>query len=215
MYGDTMPKKEKEFPPKDMKELEEIFYGKTGDGKDVDWGRYRRYGSWVQGEALSPTFEAAAKQIFSPLGNAEKIHEIKGKKTFDFKIDQSKILLEITSLGVPLTALPTIFTDDLLFRKIQEAVAHITEKDNPELPDYFKGGVIFYETVFNWITKFHLKLDSELPRLTGLPDSKLDFLAFAAQSASIPVVFYVKDGPLVEVRKTAFADKNYKIIVFG
>ena len=49
-----------------MKELEEVFYGKNADGKDIDWGKYRRYNDWINTEARSPTFEAMAKQIFSP-----------------------------------------------------------------------------------------------------------------------------------------------------
>lgn len=219
-----MPKKEKEFPPKDMKELEKIFYGESGDGKDIDWGRFRRYGNWVQGEAYSPSFEGVTIQIFSTLGIVEKIREIKGKKTFDFRINESKILLETTSLTVTLTSLPATFDDSFLIRKLQEAIVHVKEKDTPALPDFFKGGIIFYETVFNFITRFHLKLDSELPRKTSLLDSGLDFLAFFPQPASIdgrssfdayPIVFYVKEGPLVGKFTKTFAGKNYTIIVYG
>ena len=92
-----MPKKQGEFPPRDMKELEEVFYGKNRDGKDIDWGRFRRYESWIHGQTYSPTFEGLAKEVFSPLGNVAKIPEEKDKKTFDFKIEQAKILLETTS----------------------------------------------------------------------------------------------------------------------
>jgi hypothetical protein len=219
-----MPKKEKEFPPKDMKELGKIFYGESGDGKDIDWDCFRRYGSWIQGEAYSPSFEAVTMQIFSPLGIVEKIREINGKKTFDFRINQSKILLESTSLTVAFTVLPTTFDDNLLFRKLQEAIVHIKEKDAPALPDFFKGGIIFYETVFNFMTRFHLKLNSELPRLAHFLDNGLDFLAFVPQPASIdgrssfdvfPIVFYIKEGPLVEKFRNTFADKNYIVIVYG
>jgi hypothetical protein len=161
-------------------------------------------------------------QIFSPLGKVEKIPEIKRKKTFDFRIDQSKILLEITSLAVTLTVLPTTFNDDWLFRKLQEVIDHVKEKDTPALPDFFKGGAIIYETIFNLMTRFHLRLDDELPRLARLLDNELDFLVFVPQPASIdghssfdefPIVFYVKDGPLVETFRVAFGNKNYRIIV--
>lgn len=217
-----MPKKEREFPLKDMNELEEVFYGKSGDGKDIDWGKYRRYNDWLQTEAQSPTFEATAKQIFSPLGNVEKIPEIRGKKTFDFRIDQSKILLEVTSLGVTPTALPTTFNDNLILRKLQEAINHIKEKDTPSLPGFFKGGAIIYETVFNLMTKFHLGLDAQLPVTTGILNNELDFLAFIPQPASIdghdsfdefPIVFYVKEGPLIDLFRSAFQNKKYTIFV--
>lgn len=198
-----MPKKE--FLPKDMKDLEEIFYGKSGDGKDIDWERFRKYRNWIQTEAYSPMFEAVAKQIFSPLGKVKKIREIKGKKTFDFRIDQSKILLEITSLSVPLTALPTNFDEKWLLRKLQKAVDHITDKDTPALPDFFKGGMIIYETIFNLMTRFHLKLDAQLLGVTQTLNNDIDFLAFIPQPASIdghssfeefPICFLCQGWPL-------------------
>lgn len=162
-------------------------------------------------------------RFFIPLGKVKKIPEVKGKKTFDFRIDQSKILLEVTSLSTVLTSLPTTFNEELLVAKLQEAIGHMLEKDTPALPNFFRGGIIFCETVFNIMSRFYLKLNDKLPELIALSRSGLGFLVFAPQPASIdnmdssnvfPIVFYVKEGPLYELFKRIFKDKNYKILVF-
>lgn len=156
------------------------------------------------------------------MGEVKKIAKQKHKKTYDFRIDQAKILLETTSLSVTLTALPTTVNDDWILSKLQSAVDHIKEKDTPLLPDFFRGGLIVYETVFNFLTKFHLKLNGRLASLTGFLNDSLDFLAFAPQPASIdnissldqfPIVFYVKEGQLAELFRTVFKEKNYTIII--
>jgi hypothetical protein len=130
--------------------------------------------------------------------------------------------LEITSLSITLSVLPTVVTDKWLFGKLEAAVDHILEKSASSFPGFSKGGAVIYETIFSLLTRFHSKLDTRLLSLTRILDNELDFLAFVPQPASIngkssfeeyPTVFYVKDGPLVEIFKTAFRDKSYTIIV--
>ena len=103
---------------------------------------------------------------------------------------------------------------------MESAVSHVKEKDTPSLPTYYRGGIIVYETVFNLLTRFHLKLDEQL--VHQLNFDSLDFIAFAPQPASIdngsslelfPVVFYVKRGPLATLFQQLFGKKHKVMVV--
>lgn len=225
-----MTKKKKDHVPRDIEDLERIYYGLNKEGKNVDLHRKRGYEDWLRAQVMSPSFEDYVKEMFAPLGNVEKVPENKKRPTFDFKIDDRRLLLEVTSLNIDETYLRNLSRADIL-RKLSVVVEHILTKDASQFPLYRKGGVIFYALTFNlyskhfWsnkILKFHNLLDDKLPQMSRILDNDLDFLVFFHEPASIndksswdlyPPVFYVKDGLLGEEFEKAFQGKNYKFMI--
>ncbi|MEK0318783.1 MAG: hypothetical protein QQN43_04330, partial [Nitrosopumilus sp.] len=80
---------EKNSVPKNIEELEEIFYNQN---KKEERKRHRDF---MKTKILSPFLENEANYIFKDF-KFKKIRE-KGIKTFDFKDDSQKTLAEITS----------------------------------------------------------------------------------------------------------------------
>jgi len=216
-----MTKKKKEHVPRDMGDLEEIFYGPNKDGRNVNLNRQKRYLDYLRTQVLSPRAEEDAKKIFAPLGKIEKIPETKKQTSFDYKIDDRRLLLEITSLNVDETY-PTNLTRMDVLKKLKDAIDHILAKDASPFPGYRKGGAIVYTLIFNFFSKFHELLDDKLPETSEMFKNDLDFLVFLPDSASInnknsrevfPTVFYVRNESLTEEFKKAFQGQNYKIVM--
>jgi len=215
-----MTRKNRDYVPKNMSDLEEIFYGQKKDGRNVDLYRQKRYLDWLRTKVLSSTFEIHAKGVFAPLGKIEKIPENQKRTSFDYKIDDRRLLLEVTTLNID-EAYPTRLTKQDTLKKLGAAIEHIVVKDDSPFPGYRKGGAIIYTAVFNLFSKFNKLLDDKLPKTSGMLNNDLDFLAFFHEPASInnksswehyTPVFYVKDSLLAAEFKKAFHDKNYKII---
>jgi len=215
-----MTRKNKDYVPKNMGELEEFFYGPKKDGRNVDLYRQKRYLDWLRTLVLSCAFEDQAKAMFCPLGEMEKIQENQKQPSFDFKIDDRRLLLEVTTLNIDETY-PTRLTRQETLMKLRAAIEHVLAKDASPFPSYRKGGVIIYTAVFNLFSKFNRLLDDRLPKTSGMLDNNLDFLAFLHEPASInnesswkhyTPVFYVKDSFLAAEFKKAFHGKNYKIM---
>ena len=207
--------------PKDIDDLEKIFYGPNKNGKNVDLYRQRRYLDLLRTQVMSPAFEGDAKAMFAPLGKMEKIPENQERPTLDYKIDDRRLLLEVTSLNID-EAYPTRLTGGETLKKLKGAIDHILTKDASAFPGYRKGGVIIYTLVFNFFSKLDKLLDDKLPEISGMLDNDLDFLVFLHEPASIsnksswelcPPVFYIKDALLAEEFKKAFHGKNYKIVM--
>jgi len=216
-----MPRKDKDYLPKNMEDLEKIFYGSNKDGRDVDLYRLRRYLDMVRTKNQSPASEDYAKKRFAPLGKIEKIPENQKHTNFDYKIDDWKLLLEVTSLNVDET-FPTNLTKRDTLKKLEGAIDHILTKDSSSFPGYGKGGAIIYTLTFNLFSKFSELLDDKLPKISEILKNDLDFLVFIPEPASIdqkssleifPPVFYVKGESLAEVFKEAFKCQNCKILL--
>lgn len=214
-----MPRKKKDYLPKDMDDLEKIFYGPNKDGRKVNLFRQRRYLDNLRTQVMSPRIEGEVKKMFATLGKIEKIPETQEHTNFDYKIDARSLLLEVTSLNIDETSSRNLTRMDVL-KKLEVAIAHILAKDASPFPSYRKGGVIVYTLLFNFFSKFDNLLDDKLPEISGMLKNDLDFLVFFHESASInnkdsrevyPIVFYVKDKSLAVEFKNAFQRQNYKI----
>ena len=219
-----MSRKKKDYVPKDMEDLETIFYGPNKDGRNVDLYLQKRYLDWLRSQVLSQAFEDSVKKMFSPLGETEKIPESQKRPNFDYKIDDRKLLIEVTSLNIDETSPGDLtrrhLTRDEVLKKLKTAIDHVMDKDGSPFPGYRKGGAIVYTLPFNLFSELNKLLDEELPEMNEMFGNDLDFLIFFPQPASIenrsswevfPPVFYVKDRSLAEEFKKAFQGKNYKI----
>ena len=210
-----MPKKNRDHVPKDMEELEKIYYGPDKDGRNIDLFRQRRYEDNLRTHVLSPKHEDDVEKMFAPLGIIERIRENKKRPTFDYKIDARKLLLEVKSLNVPPASENLTKLD--IFKKLEGTIDRILTKDPSPFPGYRKGGVVVYTLIFNFKSKFDKLLDNNLSKDMGMLKNNLDFLVFFHESASInnksswelyPIVFYVKDESLAEEFKNAFRSRN-------
>jgi hypothetical protein len=216
-----MPRKTKDHLPRNMEDLEKIFYGPDKDGKKVNLFRLRRYLDNLKTQVLSPSFEGDVKKMFAPLGKTEKIPENQEHTNFDYKIDAQRLLLEVTSLNINETSPRNLTRMDVL-RKLEVAIEHILAKDASPFPKYRRGGVIVYTLIFNFFSKFHKLLNDKLPEISGMLNNDLDFLVFFPEPASInnkdswkvfPIVFYVKDPFLAREFMKVLHRQNCKIFL--
>lgn len=117
-----------------IKDLEELFY--NSDNKE----QKEKYESAIKTEILSPMLEDEAKKIFQPIGDAVKINPDRNSKTFDYEIKNKKILLEVTSIDIPVED-EKISTHNV-DKKIKKAFRHI--RDKQYTGNFICGGIIFY-----------------------------------------------------------------------
>jgi len=179
-----MPRKKKDYLPKDIDDLETIFYGDSKDGRKVNLFRQRRYLNNLRTQLMSPRNEDDFKKRFATLGKIEKILETQDHTTFDYKIVARRLLFEVTSLNIEETSPSNLAKNDVL-RKLEVAIDHILAKDASPFPSYRKGGVIIFTLIFNFFSKFDKMLDDKLPEISGMLNNNLDFLVFFHESASI------------------------------
>ena len=198
--------------PKNIEELTEIYYGPNGNKRN-------KYENWAKTKIISPQYEKEVIAIFGSIGDVVKISRSRGK-TFDFKIDEEKILIEVTSLDSE-TDQNSVMTEDKIVSKVNEKISHILEKDKSSFQDYYTGGVIFYTTILNFRSELGVLIqDSDFIKKCEITESDVDFLVFLPESASInnqdsrkmcPPVFYVKNKSLLRLFSEKFSDKEYLI----
>ena len=123
----------------------------------VDLEKLKKYEDFQKTKILSPSNEDEIIEIFKPIGQAVKIPERKDKKTFDFRIDDEKILIEVTSLDSGIDS-HTIITENKILSKLLKAVNHIIEKDEIDYQNYYLGGVIFYTLFLTTLKVSHRTL---------------------------------------------------------
>ncbi len=197
--------KKKDYLPNNIEALEEIYYGKNMNGKDLNSERRKKYEDYIRSKFISPGREQEIMELFSPIGELEKIKRKEGEATADFKCENEKLIIEVTSLDIPSDQ--DIKID--LIAKMNRAIGHIEEKDTSEFQDYSKGGIIFYSVEFNFFSKIGEIVNStNILGETIFPASTLDFLCFIPDLASIndrssrelfPPVIYVKKKELREL----------------
>ncbi len=199
------------FLPKDMKDLEDMFYNQARLEDRM------KYESWIQ-DQLSPEQEKEIKNLFSKLGNCEKIPEDDSKKTFDFKITESQILIEVTTINLQLGETTVIDDKRIISGKVRNAIKHIKDKDASEFNGYFRGGVIYCSSILLSLTSlWDILLNPDMRKKIISPD--LDYIIFLPKTASInqsdsrtlyPPLVFVKTT-LISKFKDNFPN-NYMII---
>ena len=152
--------------PKDMEDLADIWYNPCREKERTQWA------SHVQ-DMVARDSEKDTKQLFSGFGECVPIKKGRGK-TFDFKIDGSKILVEVTTINLPEGKNPSNDVPSLE-RAIAKAVKHVTEKDYSDFPGYARGGVA-YCTVMCELTDMWEVLESGGAKIVS--EHGLDYMVF-------------------------------------
>ncbi len=185
--------------PKDMEDMTDMFY----NPERIE-GR-KRYESYIQANILSKLQEDVVKKIFGKMGKCEKIPTVDHQETFDFKIADAKLLIEVTSINTEPGE--NVVNPDAyhILEKIKKAISHIVSKDASQFPDYFKGGVIYCSTIINHFTSlWQLLYVKDFVKEIGITSSGLDFVLFIPESASInridsdmvypPIMFVINES---------------------
>jgi len=200
-----------------IEDLYKVYYGPDLDGKNVSKNEIEQYE--VDLRALVTKWrEEEVKQIFSYLGKVERVPRSNRKKTSDFKIEDEKLIIEITSINtapvgeqdedgcIPLN-LP--HNEDAFIEKINRGIEHAEEKEDTR--GYSKIAVIHNDpAMFGLKPDFMEKLfDPDFIKKTGFLSSSLDGLMFLPPKLAIlgddsdikipGSVCYVKEQKMVDL----------------
>jgi len=198
----------KKFQPKDIDELANWTYDPSKTKEKQRWE------SGLQNMSAGEQ-EKGVKSIFSVFGECKKIPR-ESYKTFDFSIDASKLVFDVTTINPPFNADVINGDPEFLVSQIRDAMEHAEEKDTTNFSDYHKGAVIYCSSTLVAITDLWAILENEVV-LETLRSSNLDFVVFLPQESSVisiashhPKVIVRKDD-LNELFKT-YLPKNYDVI---
>jgi len=203
----------KKFYPKDIHDLENIFY----NPKNAE--RKRRYLSYVDSKIHDDVREAEAKRIMNNFGESQKITTTR-RKTPDFKIEENKIVYEITSIQysererVTQAIKPRSkkdFIDDL-----NKAIQHALEKDYSDYENYQKWVIIFIDTILAVMCNYtNYAANPSIVKETIFGNSDLSYMIIVPfpsnLSDELAHVAYTKDVNLVKELAEELP-KSFKVI---
>ena len=162
--------------------------------------------------------ELLTKKWFSTLGEVEKIPDRKGG--YDFKIDKCKLLIEVTWINSEKRATKRTdrlyeikpLTDDDFYYKIQDKVVHL-EKDRTEHSGYRYGGIIFWDTLFDFIQHplTHKNFTESFPFDYGIMEYDWEYLVLCEEPSigdRPPAIIYIRNGELVDLLNTVFSGQD-------
>jgi hypothetical protein len=190
----------KKFLPKDMHDLENIYY----DPKQAE--RKRKYESFIDAEVVDKTREAEAKRVMSGFGESVKISTALVKKP-DFKIEERKIVYEITSIQCSdeerITQKIQPRTEQDFIKDVNKALEHALEKDYTGCRDYLKIAFIFVDTITAALCKYtEYSATLSIVKQTIFPDSNVDCIILTPTPSSISEkmahVAFAKDARAVK-----------------
>jgi len=162
--------------------------------------------------------ESITKKWFSVLGEVEKISDKEGG--YDFKIDKIKLLIEVTWINSEKRRTQktdkiyeiTPLTDDDFYYKIRDKVKHLV-KDRTKYSDYYYGGIIFWDTLFDFIQHplTHNNFTDTFPFEYEIVKYDWEYLILC-EEASLPdrppVFIYIRNNDLVDILKPVFSDQH-------
>ena len=176
-----------------IEDMYKVYYGLNLDGKNVSKNEIEQYEDDLR-TLVTKWREDEVKQIFSYLGKVERVPRSNRKKNSDFKIEDEKLIIEITSINtapageqdengrIPLN-LP--HNEDAFIEKINRGIEHAEEKEDTQ--GYSKIAVIHNDpAMFGLKSDFMKKLfDPDFIRKTGFLSSSLDGLMFLPPKLAI------------------------------
>ena len=191
-------------PPRDMEELEDIFYAGDHD-------KLKRYLDWMDSTILSKQREDILEESVDPSILVSKVKERKGIKTPDRIIEEEKLYVEVTSIKTQPTITERYEPPDFA-RKINEAIVHAEEKDKLGQEDYDIGCMVFGDLPTILLGKM-LKKESitEHVKNSRFLESEVSFLFFRATDAVVQKIKSDMEGRTKELTNT---HSLYRPIIF-
>lgn len=106
----------------------------------------RAWDSHIQ-NILSSLQEDEVDRIFAPLGKVDKILSTTNNSTSDRKIDSTRMLIEVTTIGIDEVSGVVRQDSPYWIRKINQALKHLKKNNVAQFSGYYKGGVIYLDSV--------------------------------------------------------------------
>ncbi|EMR73037.1 hypothetical protein MCGE09_00262 [Thaumarchaeota archaeon SCGC AB-539-E09] len=164
--------------------------------------------------------ERDIKRLFSVLGRVDKIPDKHG--TYDFKIDDVKLLIEVTWISEEKNVIIyKELLDNEFFYKIRDKVEHVC-KDHSNYPEYTYGGVISWDTRFNWrqVEGTHKNFKESFPFEYDINNYDWKYLVFleeprVPESDSPPAYIYLKEIRLIPLFQRVFENKLHVMYVLS
>ena len=180
-------------------------------------------GWWVTFQ--SAQVERIAKKWFSALGKVEKI-PTSIVPTYDYKIDRVKLLIEVKWINSenrgtkvsPGMWVTKQLTDEDLFHKMLAKVMSL-QKDASNYPSYYRGGIIFWDTIFDFLQHplTHTNFTATFPFDYEIFDYDWQYLILCEEPSvgdRPPAFIYIKKRELIEPLKKVFEKQYYIMYVF-
>jgi len=193
-----------------MRDLEDIYY----DPKQAE--RKRRYESFIDAGPSNDSREAEAKRTMSSFGESVKIPTAPVKKP-DFKIEESKIVYEITSIQCSeqerITQRIQPRTEQDFINDVNKKIDHTLEKDYTDYQDYLRVVFIFIDTILVALCNYtEYAATPSIIKQTVFSESDIDCIILAPAPSSISEemthVAFAKDVPKAKI----FEEKLPKMI---
>ena len=121
--------------PKDIEELERVYYDPCPNKKKEQWASHTQ-------NTTSKRNENDAARILAQFGKCDKIPRGPGK-TFDFEIKESKMLAEVTTINPSVDSIQASQCVPRLEKSIKKALGHADEKNPSRFPGYARGAVVY------------------------------------------------------------------------
>lgn len=177
---------------KTVEDLEKIYYGHNKDGKNVAANEIKEYEDYKRTEIISKLREKEIQKHFTPIGDVKRISRCQNK-TNDFRIENKKILIEVTSINtvvigdqdefgnIPIN-LPS--NENEFIERINRCIEHAEKKEDDI--GYYKIAVIYYDIAILGLRKALVKklFDPEFIRKTRFSYNSVDTLIFLPPKAS-------------------------------
>ena len=190
----------KKNAPKDIEDLAEMWYDPSRR-KDTEKQISNVHNMTGAGN------EKCAINLLSGFGECVRIPR-RTSKTFDYRIDESKILVEATSIQFPIGQDQISIDPRRLRGMIDKALKHMREKDASGFPGYAKGGVAYISSLLCTMTDMLQIVNNDGARIASA--CGLDYAVFVPEESSTcgmgydrrPIAF-VKNDPAL----SAFRDR--------
>jgi hypothetical protein len=201
----------KNFLPKDMRDLEDIYYNPTPANSE----RKKKYQKYIDGEVMDGTRESEAKRMMGKFGESTKI-PTSIKKTPDFQIPDCKIVYEITSIqyaeNEEVTQQIRTRGEEDFTGDVDRAIEHAAAKDYSDFNGFKKIVVIFIDTVLAALCHYtELSASPDLIKKTIFRDSPLDCMIIAPLPSSISgelkYAAYAKEDSFVKALREKLPEK--------
>ena len=158
--------------PKDIEELERVYYDPCPNKKKDQWT------SSVQ-NSVSRCNEKDAAGILAQFGKCDKIHQ-GSDKTFDFKVEESRMLAEVTTINPSIDSIPASQCVPRLEKSIKKALGHADEKNPSRFPGYARGAVVYCSPTAELMGIWNMLKDGT----TFVSKHMMDYALFVPQPAA-------------------------------
>ena len=158
--------------PTSIEELEKAYYSPYPNKEKEQWASHTQ-------NITSKCNEKDAARILAPFGKCDKIHR-EQDKTFDYKIEESKMLAEVTTINPSIDSIPASRCVPRLVKSIKKALGHADEKNPSHFPGYARGAVVYCSPTAELLGMWYMLKDGA----TFVSRHMMDYALFVPEPAA-------------------------------